>query len=471
MAMPDISPIGPRRFPLTDIGNAERLVAQYGDNIRWLQAWKSWLVWDERRWIRDGTCRVEALAKTTVRNMLREATDLEGDTKKAIVAHAMQSESDSRIGSMIRRARAEDGIAIEFRELDQHPYLLTVQNGTLDLRTGTLGAHERGHLITKLVDVPFDPAAPCPTWEAFLHRIFDGRGDMIGYIQRAVGYSLTGDTGEQCLHLLHGSGSNGKSTFLEVLASLFGDYGVQADFATFLDKGTDGGPRNDVARLAGARMVRSSEVGEGKRLNEALVKSLTGTDTIAARFLYAESFEFRATFKLWLAANHKPVIRGADHAIWRRVRLIPFTVTIADAEKDPDLADKLRKELPGILAWAVAGCLLWRRDGLTPPPDVVAATAEYRSESDVLGAFLDECCETGHGGGPAMGMEVAATEIYTAFKRWAEENGEFVLTHTAFGRRLEERGFGVRKSGVKYRRGLRLLASPSKPHQTSWTDR
>ena len=309
---------------------------------------------------------------------------------------------------------------------------------------------EVDHMLTKYADVEFRDDAECPLWLAFLEKIFGGNAEIIGYLQRAVGYSLTGDTREQCLHLLHGSGSNGKSTFLEVLQALMGDYGVQADFATFVEKKGDG-PRNDVARLAGTRMVRSSEIGEGKRLNESLVKSLTGQDTIAARFLYSEAFEFRPTFKLWLAANHKPVIRGTDHAIWRRVRLIPFTVTISESEKDETLKDRLIAELPGILRWAVEGCHLWLERGLHPPDAVTVATTAYKNESDILGTFLEECCEIG------SGLEVSATELYTAYKRWAHENGEFELSQTAFGRRIEERGFDVRKNGVKYRRGLRLV--------------
>jgi putative DNA primase/helicase len=466
MAMPDVTPIGPRLFALTDIGNAERLVALYGDEFRWVHEWKCWIVWDGCRWTRDTRSRLGAMAKASVRSMLKEAAEIEGDdARKRLVTHAMQSEGAGKIRAMIELSRSEPGVSIEFAELDTHPYLLTVRNGTLDLTTATLHEHHRRDLITKLVDVPYDPEAQCPTWEAFLWRIFAGRADMIEYIQRAVGYSLTGDTSAHCLHLLHGNGANGKSTFLEVLATLFGDYGVQADFATFLDKSTDGGARNDVARLAGSRMVRSSEVGEGKRMNEALVKSLTSTDTIAARYLYSESFEFRPSFKIWLAANHKPVIRGSDDAIWRRVRLIPFTVTIPEEERDLHLAEKLRKELPGILAWAVAGCRLWQKHGLTPPVDVLVATSEYRTESDVIGAFLDECCEVG------STYQVTASELYGGFKRWADENGEYVLSQSAFGRRLEERGFGVRKSGVKYRMGLRLTEDASKPSKPPWFDR
>jgi len=440
-----------RQTPTTDLGNAERLIAAHGRDLHYVTTWKSWLVWNGKYWHRDDTCELERRAKKTVRGIWREAKqERKRDRKKDLARHAIQSESNGSIRAMIERARAEPGVAIRYQEFDQHPFLLNIRNGTLDLSTGTLGPHDRDHLLTKYADVEYVADAECPLWRTFLERIFDGNAEIISYLQRAVGYSLTGDTREQCLHLMHGTGSNGKSTFLEVLQALMGDYGVQADFATFVEKKGDG-PRNDVARLAGARMVRSSEVGEGKRLNESLVKSLTGQDTIAARFLYSEAFEFRPTFKLWLAANHKPVIRGTDHAIWRRVRLIPFTVTISEQEKDETLKDRLLTELPGILRWAVEGCEQWLERGLQPPEAVTVATAAYKNESDIIGNFLEECCEIG------AGLEVPATDLYTAYKRWAHDNGEFELSQTAFGRRIEERGFDVRKNGVKYRKGLRLV--------------
>jgi putative DNA primase/helicase len=458
-----VTPIN-RGRKLTDLGNAERLASRHGKDLRYVTAWKSWLVWDGRRWQRDDLLEVERRAKDTVRSILTEEYPVAPNEDKAFIGkHALASEASGRVRAMIECAKAEGAIPVRYQAFDAHPFLYTCRTGTLDLSTGRLRSHRRDDLITKLADVDWDGEATCPLWLQFLSRVFGDDAALIAYIQRAVGYSLTGDTREQCLHLLYGSGSNGKSTFLEVLQALMGDYGLQADFATFVEKKGDG-PRNDVARLAGARMVRSSEIGEGKRLNESLVKSLTGQDTIAARYLYSEAFEFRPTFKLWLAANHKPVIRGTDHAIWRRVRLIPFTVTISEAEKDETLKDRLLTELPGIFRWAVDGCLQWLESGLQPPDVVMAATQAYKSESDILGAFLDECCELG------QGLEVSAGELYAAYKRWAKDNGEFELSQTAFGRRIEERGFDVRKNGIKYRRGLRLLpnVSPVKSDAPWW---
>lgn len=443
---------------LTDLGNAERLVAMHGDELRYVPRAKKWYVWDGKRWAIDDTLEVQRRAKRTMRALLHEAIEMEGgDTRDAYLKHATASEANSRLKAAVERAAAESGVAVLPDAFDAPPMVMNVENGVLDLATGELRAHDRGLLMTKLVRIeyPEREAAECPVWCSFLDRVFAGDAALIAYLQRAIGYTLTADTREQCLHLLYGTGANGKSTFLEVLALLLGDYAIAADFSTFLDKVRSDGPRNDIARLAGARLVRSSEIGEGKRFNEALVKTLTGGEKISARFLYAEDFEFTPTFKLWFSFNHKPVIRGTDHAIWRRVRLIPFEVTIADAEKDDTLLAKLKTELPGILRWAVDGCIAWRRDGLKPPESVIAATEEYRSESDTLAAFVDDRCAIGNA------FEVRAGDLYMAYKLWAEKGSEYVMNQTVFGRKMEERGHhSEKRGGVKYRRGIRLLVQP-----------
>jgi putative DNA primase/helicase len=446
------------RWRRTDTGNAERFVDQHGANVRYLPAWKQWLVWDGKRWKTDGTFQVHRLAKDTVRAIYLDVAKMTDESEKRDwVKHAMQSEADRSIRAMLQRVMAEPGIAIVPDQLDADPWLLAVENGVIDLRTGTLQPHDRTLLMTKLVPAVFDPEARCERWESFLHRVMGGNRELIAFLQRAVGYSLTGSTGERCLLFLYGVGANGKSTFLEVLRSLLAEYAQQADFTTFLERKGDG-PRNDVARLFGARVVTSSEVGEGKRLNESLVKTLTGNDTVTARFLHAEFFEFSPTFKLWLAANHRPVIRGTDNAIWGRVRLVPFTVAIPEEERDQDLKRKLLTELPGILAWAVAGCLLWLEQGLGMPQAVLDATESYRRESDTLGAFIEDCCEL-----LPSNREIAtrSMDLYSVYKRWADDGGEYALSLTAFGRQLEERGIQAEKRGtgnarVKWRVGIRL---------------
>ena len=444
-------------FPLTDLGNAERLIALHGDDLRYVATWGRWYVWDGRRWQADRTGEAERRAKLTVRRILADAADVDGrDERRDMTQHALRSEASARIRGMLELARTERDVAIHHEVLDADPWRLTVLNGTLDLRAGKLLPHFRDDLITKLAPVIFDPNAVCPRWHSFLVRVLGGDPELVDFAQRAVGYSLTGDTREQCLFVLHGAGANGKTTFLEVVRELLGEYAYQADIATFLERKIDGGPRNDVAGLVGARFVTSSEVGEGKRFNESLVKHLTGGDTISARFLYQEAFEFRPKFKLWIGANHKPVIRGADDGIWRRLRLVPFTVRIPDDEQDGHLREALRAELPGILTWAVEGCQRWLEDGLRVPEPVRAATESYRQESDELGQFLDGCCES------VAGAPVQASALYHAYVTWCGRNGVHDLSQTAFGRKLSDRGITVRQMGRgndrrAYRIGLRLV--------------
>jgi putative DNA primase/helicase len=335
---------------------------------------------------------------------------------------------------MIDDARALPPIPILPDALDADPWLLNVANGTIDLRTGELRAHRREDLLTRLAPVEYDPDAQAPCWAAFLERIFAGDGELIGFLRRAVGYSLTGQTGEQVFFILHGTGANGKSTLLEALGAMLGDYGAKTPTETLLIK-RSAGISNDVARLRGARLVTAVEAEDGQRLAESLVKQLTGGDTITARFLYQEAFEFAPTFKLWLATNHKPTIRGTDYAIWRRIRLIPFAVTIPEKEQDRTLPDKLKAELPGILAWAVRGCLEWQREGLGLPEAVKAATAAYQVEQDTLAAWLDACCIL------SPTATARAGQLYKNYRAWAEENGERPMTGHKFGRTLTERGF------------------------------
>lgn len=467
---------GASRFRLTDIGNGERLIARHGQDLHFVSRWNKWIVWDGQRWALDETREVERRAKEAVRSMYAEADAIKGTSdrllarKAALVKHAVKSESNRAISSMIARAVAEPGVAIDHERLDAEALLLPAGNGTIDLASGELLAFERMHLATRRTEVKYDPDAKCPRWLAFLDRVLADNHALIDFIQRAVGYSLTGITSEQVLFFLWGSGANGKSTFLEVLRLLGGGYATQADFSTFLERKGDG-PRNDVARLVGTRIVTSSEVGEGKRLDEGLIKSLTGGDRIAARFLYAETFEFTPRFHLWWAANHKPIIRGTDTAIWRRIRLVPFTVQIPEEERDPILMDALKAELPGILTWAVQGAVAWLERGLGVPEEVQAATDQYRSESDVIGAFLEDRCEL------ANGFSVPATDLYRAYREWAEATGEYVLSQIRFSRALEERGgLSRQRPGGRADRtvqwfGVRLLSDDEESGSSSYYER
>lgn len=436
---------GEGRPTLTDAGNARRFARQHGAMVRYCYDWHRFLIWDDARWRPDAGALVMRLAKETARAIYDEpAGEPDPDRRKKIAAWAGASESEVRLRAMLALAQSEAGVPVDPADLDRDPWLLNVLNGTLDLRSGELSPHRRGDLITKLAPVEYDPTATCQRWTDFLDRILGGNERLIAYVQRAAGYSLTGDTSEQCLFMPYGTGANGKTTLLGTLQSLLGDYAIGTRPETLMLKGPDTIP-NDVARLRGSRLVVAVEAEEGRRLAESLVKQMTGGDVMTARFMRAEFFDFSPTFKLWLASNHKPTIRGTDHAIWRRIRLIPFTVTIPEAERDRHFKDKLRSEWPGILRWAVKGCRAWQREGLREPEEVRAATETYRAEMDVLGAFLAERCVIGRD------ERVSAADLYDSYADWCRATGErWSLTKKALGTKLGERGFTSKKIGGRH---------------------
>ncbi|KAA0242502.1 MAG: DNA primase [Candidatus Brocadia sp. AMX2] len=443
----------PKVFNCTDLGNAKRLVSQHGDVIRYYYARKKWLTWDGKTWSIDNNGQILRLAKKTVHNIYQEAyLASDPDISKRLGKWGAKSQGKDKITAMVSLAESEEEIPIQPDELDTNPYLLNCLNGTIDLRTGDLKPHDPKDFITKIIRVEYDPAAQCPQWLEFLEMIFNWNYDLIRFIQRAVGYSLTGDTSEQCLFLPYGLGENGKSSFIDAISTLLGDYAQAADFETFLTKKNDGGTRNDIARMQGRRFISAVETEGERRLAEVLVKQLTGGDTITARFLYGEFFDFKPEFKLWLACNHKPNIKGTDHAIWRRIKLIPFNVKIPKEKRilKSKVMEMFTKEFPGILAWAVQGSLEWRRGGLQTPEEVQNATNHYREEMDVIGAFLAECCIL------TPEVKSKASDLYGAYKNWCEAGGEYILSQRSFGLRLTERGLERVKSGGNCWKGIGL---------------
>ena len=429
----------PSDYHYTDSGNALRLLDLANGDVRYVAKWGAWLVWNGRYWEQDQTGMVYRLAQQAITAMFTEAAGMDSDRRQALIRWASQSEQATRIRAMLEVAQYDARVVLRTDELDAKPWLLTVANGTLDLRTGTLQPHQREDLITKVVDVPYDPAARAPRWEAFLARAMDNNPKLAQFLQRAVGYTLTGSTREQCLFFLYGSGSNGKSTFTETLAKLLGPYGRKTPTETLMAK-RGGGIPNDVARLVGARMVSANETNQGKHLAESLIKDLTGGDTITARYLHQEFFEFQPAFKLWMYGNHKPIIKGTDNGIWRRIKLVPFEVTIPEAERDHQLMDTLADELPGILAWAIQGCHDWQAYGLAEPPEVRAAIAGYREEMDTLADFFEERCERG------LDYKVTSAELYGTYHEWCAQNSERALTKREFGLELANRGHQKKKS-------------------------
>lgn len=428
-------------FRLSDTGNAELLAALHEDNLRYCHAWGKWMVWTGTHWAIDRDNTPLRLTKEIIQTILFEASRTDDDTeRKKLTNHARKTEAASRRLAMLTLAQSEEGIPIQPEQFDVNPWLLNCANCTLDLKSCLASGHDRNDFITRCLPVEYHRDGKCPTWISFLDRIFEGKKDLIRFVQKVFGYALTADISEQCFFILHGTGQNGKSTLLNVLLALLGDaYAMQAAPDLLISK--KGSHPTELADLRGSRAVVSVETDDGRRLSESLVKQMTGGDRMKARFMRQNFFEFKVTFKLFLATNHKPQIRGTDHAMWRRIRLIPFNVVIPKEEQDRDLDKKLQAELPGILHWAVEGCTAWQQEGLNPPADVLAATDSYRSEMDVLAAFLGECCAVQHN------AKATAKELYRAYCTWCEENGERAENQRSFGMRLTERGFEKYRGG------------------------
>jgi len=425
----------PQNFHLTDAGNGELIAALYAERLRYDHDRGAWLLWDGTRWRPDKKGEVRSLAVEAARRRGETALEiLDLDLAKRTERWALGSESGARLREALNHARNLRPIGIEHAELDADPWVLGCPNGVLDLRTGTLRSAAPDDLITCATGVPFDPQAPAPRWERFLQEICVGDAELVEALARAAGYSLTGITREQVIFMCLGDGANGKSTFLNALGAVLGDYAGHATSGCFEQPHHGETLSNDVAMLAGKRLVTVEETGENRCLYEQRVKQMTGGDPITARFLYREHFTFFATFKLWMATNYRPRIAGTDNGIWRRVREIPFRATFQGRE-DLDLASTLAAELPGILAWAVRGCLAWQREGLGLPSAVSQATEDYRVESDPVRRFLAECVDK------TPGARLSATAFYKAYATWCHREDGVLITQTRFGRRLDQLGY------------------------------
>jgi len=435
----------------TDLSNALRLVELHGEEIRWCEPWSTWLCWDGTRWAIDVNRAIERRAEDVAQQVweIAEASvRVRAPMAREWLQFAKASSNERGLRAMVSLARSH--VPINPAVLDVDPWALNCVNGTLDLRDGKLRSHDPGSMFTKLCPVGYDPEAECPNFERMVATILGGDNDLIGFVQRALGYSITGDVGEQVLFFPYGRGANGKSTLLAAVHGTIGpDYAMQAADGMLLTKNSDAHP-TEMADLFGKRFVTSIEVETGRRLAEARVKGLTGSDPVRARRMRQDFWEFLPTHKLWLAANHKPSIQGTENAIWRRIRLIPFNVVIAAAEQDKGLPGKLAAERPGILAWLVRGCLAWQREGLGKPTAVEAATAGYRAEMDVLGTFIEDCCIVG------PEFTAKAADVFKAYKAWCETSGERPSNQRAFGLALSERGIERRKNSSTWYIGLAL---------------
>lgn len=460
--------LSPKTYPLTQLGNAERLVAAERDNIRCVWATGTWLIWDAAagHWAENLTGELQRRARRMVRAIGEEMQEIEDmDAADAVWQHALRSESQQNIRAAIELAGSEEGVAIMADQLDQDPWLFNVANGTIDLRTGRLRPHDPADLITRRSPAEFHPDRACPTWLAFLDEIFSGDAEMILFIQRMLGHALTGDTSEQVLPVLIGGGRNGKSVLVNVVLSIMGSYAIQAETGLLLAKATEG-HSTGLTDLKGVRLAVTVEPDEGRRLNESLVKALTGGEKMRARRMRADNSEFEVMAKLWMVANHRIVIRGSDKGIWRRIRSVPFSVTIPEERVDRRLTEKLLAERDGILAWMVQGATEWadslshadvHRRGYTLPSAVARATNDYQVDMDVVGQFIDECCVVGEE------ARVRSAEVYAAWRTWSSTTaGEYHVSQKVFSMRLEEKFTKRRSDGIWFH-GLRLRADIESP--------
>jgi len=449
-----------------DDGNGRRFVKAANNNARFCNPWGAWLVFDGGRWRTDDSLEVIRTMKGVSRGLWREmatfGNDVSPDVFAKVTAFARSSCSMSGINRAIEAAQSE--LTILPREMDSDPWLLNCKNGTVDLRTGEMRPHDPADLITKISPVEFDPDATCPEWLKFVGSLFESP-DLRGYVQRLCGYWSTGIVREQMLPILWGTGSNGKSTFLEVLMNVLGeDYTMMAPPGFVMAKMHDTHP-TELADLFGKRFVLASETEEGKRLNEAMVKSLTGSDKIRARRMRENFWEFDPTHKIALVTNHQPIISGTDKGIWRRIRMVPFLKKFWNpdiGETGPEelrqvkgLGERLMAESSGILTWIIRGCVEWLHDGECAPKEVLDLTNTYQSAQDVFKAFLEECCTLD------SSAVVSSGDLYGSFKAWSKANNEWAGSARRFSQLMSDRGFQKYKNSGTFWQGLMLQSDGS----------
>lgn len=456
---------------LTDVGNSRRLVAAHGLDLRYCWPWEKWLVWNGTHWAEDTTGGMYRRARDVPKRLFQLAARLStkasqasvdgsdqesgklADQAESVLKWAKTSENRTRIEAMIALARSEPGIPVQPEQLDTDPWALNVLNGTINLKTGQLLPHQREHLLTRLIPVAYNPDAGCPRFLAFLDWAMQGNQSLVDYLKRAIGYALNGLVREHVLFIFYGTGRNGKSTFLDFFIRLLGDYAIKATTELFIERRSDSHP-TQIMDLFGKRLAAAIETEEGRRLSGVFVKEATGGDPIRGRRMREDTWQYWPSHTIFLATNHKPVVRDTSEAMWRRLKLIPWRAQVSEEEKDTALPDKLWEEREGILTWAVQGHMEWLEHGLGEPAVVARATASYRSSQDLLGAFLqDYCIEDPE-------CQTLATDLYHAYRKWCEQHGEREQTQTRFGESLAERGFTRDRENTARRRtiwrGLRV---------------
>lgn len=436
-----------KRYSYDDTGNAERLKDLFGENIRFNYTSNTWMYYDGKRWKHDDTGRMKILTDKVVENMKNEklfvadGVDKE-DMEKYRYRHWKDSRNHNKKVNMMKEC--EHLLPVTNETFDNDFNLFNVQNGFIDLKAGKLNDHERKNYFTKISHVEYTDKSDCPKWDEFLDDIFLGNQELVRFIQRAVGYSLSGHTSEQVLFVLYGNGRNGKSVFLDILNEIFGNYSTNIQPQAIMASKNQSDASPEIAKLDGARLVTTTEPNEGERFDEGLLKQLTGGDRVSARKLYENEFEFTPQFKLWMATNHKPYVRGRDEGIWRRFVIIPFDKQIPLHEIDRDLTKKLKRELPAIMRWCVDGFLEWQRIGLSEPKIIKEQRDEYRVEMDSIAAFIDECCIV------KPDEKIKASLLFEAYDNWAKENNQHRMSSTKFGKEMSNKFTKKTSNGVKY---------------------
>lgn len=462
--LPDTGTTSSDAYHLTDIGNAKRFADQHRGKVRYSHEMKKWLIFLEGRWQEDRIGHVRSLAKTTVLGWYLDVSAEQDDgRRKQLRAHAVDSEKEQRITAMLSLAQSEPGIPVTLDQMDTDPYLFNCSNCTIDLRTGQVRPHDPNDLLMQISPVEFDISATCDEWLRFLNIVTDGDNELMSFLKRAVGMSLTADTKTQAFFFLHGKGNNGKSTFLSVGRKLLGSYGLKADMSLFMIKDRGDSSHNEsLANLRGKRFIIASELEEGKRLATAIIKDLTGGEHVRASRKYEHEVEFQPTGKLWVSGNHQPVITDTTLSIWRRLNLVPFIVTIKNAEEN--YIDKLEAELSGILNWAIEGCLEWQKQGLGQAEAIRMATEKYRIDQDVIAEFLTENC--------ILDPQTTVLQkiLFEIYQSWAVDNADKVLGKQKFGDRLVEKGVisFTGHSNKRFWRGIRLLTDEEKVNMVNF---
>jgi len=438
----------------TDLGNAQRFADTRREQALYVPLFKKWLIWHEGRWVADEIKLIEKLVNASVRELYELAKDEPNDSDGvALRQFAARCESQQRRNAI--RQSAEALLAAHPSQLDRHPWLLNTPSGIVNLRDGSLQRHEPALLLTQITKAAYDKDAQAPRWEKFLREVFNDDEELVDYAQRLCGYALPGITSEQVFPISFGDGGNGKSTFAETFAYALGDYAKSTHATTFTAK-RDGSIPNDLAALRAARFVIASETNEDRVLDEALVKGVTGGDRIAARFLFGEWFIYEPQFLILYSTNHLPIIKGTDHAIWRRLRVLPFNRTFTKNDK---LSDELRAEAGGILAWAVRGCLKWQTRKLddSEPEAVSLAATRYRDEMDPIHEWLEQRVV----GEPSA--ESSREDLYRSYKSWAEDHGRRPIGDRSFDKALKRRVRSRRSNGVWWYAGVRLRLPNDSP--------